>query len=289
MGYYKIKDLEALSGIKAHTIRIWEKRYELISPKRTDTNIRLYSDDDLKNILLVAILNKNGHKISKIADLEMQERIQLIEESLVNDQLDDAVFDVLILSMIDLEEIKFSHEIDSLFEKHGVIETFTKFIFPFVERIGIMWKVGSITPVQEHFITNLMRQKLISKIDQLEVPIHSNKKVLMYLPEHEYHETSLLLYNYILRSSGKYTYYLGQTVPFDDIVEAIDQIKPDAIVSSFITSIHKEKLLQYVHDLRNKPKHKPKLFLGGMQIENLENDLPDFVKKINSSAILLEV
>lgn len=289
MGHYKIKDLEQLSGIKAHTIRIWEKRYNLISPERTDTNIRLYSDNDLKNLLLVAILNKNGHKISHIVEMDMEDRVKLLEESLDQSSDDDAVFDVLILSMIEVDEKKFSEELDRLFDAIGVLDTFVKYIFPFVERIGIMWKVGSITPIQEHFITSLMRQKLISKTDKLNIPDKQNRRILLYLPEHEYHEISLLLYNYIIRSTGKYTYYLGQTVPFDDLVEAIDQLKPDAVVSSFITSINENKLQSYINDLVTIPKHKPNIYLGGMQIENLGQNLPEGVKKINSSGILLDI
>lgn len=289
MGYYKIKDLEQLSGIKAHTIRIWEKRYNLISPERTDTNIRLYSDNDLKNLLLVAILNKNGYKISHIVEMDMEDRARLLEENLNNSNDDDAVFDILILAMIEIDEKKFAEELNRLFDKIGVLDTFVKYLFPFVERIGIMWKVGSITPIQEHFITHLMRQKLISKTDKLKIPDNRNRRILLYLPEHEYHEISLLLYNYIIRSTGKYTYYLGQTVPFSDIVDAIDELKPDAVVTSFITNINKNKFLSYINDLLTIPSHKPNIYFGGMQVENLGDELPEGIRKINSSGILMEL
>lgn len=289
MGYYKIKDLEQLSGIKAHTIRIWEKRYNLISPERTDTNIRLYTDNDLKNLLLIAILNKNGHKISKIVKMDIEDRAKLLEESLYDQPENDSVFDILILAMIELDEQKFSAELELLFEKYGVLDTFIKYLFPFVERIGIMWKVGSITPVQEHFITNLMRQKLVSKIDKLKIPSNQNRKVLVYLPEHEYHEISLLLYNYIIRSTGKYTYYLGQTVPFEDVIRAIDQLEPDAVVTSFITNINKGKLIQYMEDLLEKPNANPDIYMGGYQIDQLGEERPKGIKCINSSGILLEI
>lgn len=289
MGYYKIKDLEQLSGIKAHTIRIWEKRYNIITPERTDTNIRRYTDKDLRNLLLIAILNKNGYKISKLADLSDQERVDLAEKSVLESDDHDVSFDKLILSMIEIDEIKFSQEIDYLFNKYGVTETFIKFLFPFVERIGVMWKIGSITPVQEHFITNLMRQKLIAKIDALSIPVHSHKKIILYLPEHEYHEISLLLYNYIIRSTGKFTYYLGQTLPFEDLIKAIDEIKPDAVVGSFITGVDKKKFLNYVEELQSKTKHDFQLVLGGMQCELYKNDLPASIKLINSVASLIEL
>ncbi|MCB0477281.1 MAG: MerR family transcriptional regulator [Crocinitomicaceae bacterium] len=290
MGNYKIKDLEQLSGIKAHTIRIWERRYNLISPDRTDTNIRLYSDKDLKNLLLVAILNKNGHKISKIVEMPKEERIQLLEDNLHVRGEQDAIFDILILSMIELDEEKFSSELEYLFDTFGVLDTFIKYLFPFVERIGIMWKVGSITPVQEHFITNLIRQKLVSRIDQLKIPNKNHRKILIYLPEHELHEISVLLYNYIIRSTGKYTYYLGQTVPLNDLIKAIDQVQPDAIVTSFITRINKSHIISHLKSIQTKPKHKTSIYAGGFQIDSLADDeLPTGVKKILSTGILLDI
>lgn len=289
MGYYKIKDLEQLSGIKAHTIRIWEKRYNVISPERTDTNIRLYTDDDLKNLLSIAILNKNGHKISKIVELDDNSRAELLEECTETDLPSEAVFDKLILSMIELDEEKFAGELDQLFQNIGVVQTFAEYLFPFIERIGIMWKVGSITPVQEHFITHIMRQKLIAKTDLLGIPPLDGKRVILFLPEHEYHELSLLLYNYILRSAGKYTYYLGQTVPIFDIINSINELKPDAIVCSFITSVTPEKVLSTFDELISKTDQEFKILAGGMQVENVKNQLPKQVKTINSVGILLDI
>ncbi|MEZ4938025.1 MAG: MerR family transcriptional regulator [Crocinitomicaceae bacterium] len=289
MGLYKIKDLEQLSGIKAHTIRIWEKRYNLISPERTDTNIRLYTDKDLRNLLMVAILNKNGYKISRIVEMDNSDRVKLLEDELIHQPENDSVFDLLILAMIELDEHKFSTELEQLFDKYGVLDTFVKYLFPFVERIGIMWKVGSITPVQEHFITNLIRQKLISRIDKLPIPKGNPRRILVYLPEHELHEISILLYNYILRSTGKYTYYLGQSVPFEDLIRAIDKLKPDAIVTSFITGISKPKLTHYFKNLQNRPKHKAPIYAGGYQIESNKEDLPTGIKLIQSTGILLDI
>ena len=162
MGQYSIKELEALTGIKAHTIRIWEKRHNLIQPERTDTNIRLYSDQDLKQILNVSILYSQGYKISKIAKLSTQEVSTLIDELASVDKPETDVFvDQFTVSMVDMDEIKFNRLLSQCILKYGFSEAMQEVIYPFLRKIGILWLSNKINPAQEHFISNLIRQKIV--------------------------------------------------------------------------------------------------------------------------------
>lgn len=228
MANYSIKDLEHLSGIKAHTLRIWEQRYGIINPKRTETNIRFYGQDDLKLILNVSLLKDNGYKISKIAQMpkeEMSEIVLGISEKLSSHS--DQVH-ALTLSMIDMDEQRFEKIIASNTLKIGFEKTMLNIIYPFLSKIGIMWLTDSINPAQEHFISNLIRQKTLVAIDGLFTQVSDNsKKYMLFLPDGELHEISLLFANLLLRSRNNRTIYLGQSMPFHDLAMAYDLYKPD--------------------------------------------------------------
>ena len=200
MAVYSIKELENLSGIKAHTIRIWEKRYNLIEPHRTNTNIRYYTDEDLKKILNVAVLNRQGIKISNIArlnDLELKEEI--IRVSGDTDSSDNFV-DSLVVSMIDFDEYKLEAVIEKSIRKKGLMTTIIEVIYPFIKKVGILWQSGDVYPAQEHFVSFLIRQKIISATNGLSKTYNpESKKFLMLLPEGEWHEIGLLLSQYIIK------------------------------------------------------------------------------------------
>ena len=167
MGRYSINDIERLSGIKAHTIRIWEKRYDIFQPERTDTNIRYYTDDTLRKILKISILHNNGVKISKIAGLsesEINKRVEQSASAIHNSGFDNQI-DALIVCMIELNEEQFVNVINQLIEKHSFEKIVLEVFYPLFERIGVLWQIGSINPAQEHFISNLIRQKIIVAID----------------------------------------------------------------------------------------------------------------------------
>ena len=237
MGNYSIKDLEHLSGIKAHTLRIWEKRYNIIQPKRTDTNIRYYSDADLKKVLNISILNNHGLKISKIADLssgEISERISELEQNNHNDDF-DLTIDKLIVGMIELNEALFVKQLEDIVLKIGFRSMVINVLYPFLQRIGVLWQTGNISPAQEHFITHLIRQKIISAIDKLSVPQGISNYALLFLPENEWHEIGLLFANYICREQGINTVYLGQSVPYGDILSVAKDHQPDYLIS-YITA-----------------------------------------------------
>lgn len=286
MAEYKISDLETLTGIKAHTIRIWEKRYGLISPNRTETKIRKYSDSELVQLLNVALLNKHGYKISKIANMtsiDIGEHVQKLE----SDQNEDVSMERLILSMVEIDEALFSKTLKLLIDKKGLEKTFTETIIDFLDRIGIMWQVGSITPAQEHFISNLIRQKVVSAIDDLSGEKTTNQSVLLYLPEHEWHELSLLFYQFVLRKRGIKTYYLGQSVPYDSIVSCYEQLKPDLIVTSWLTSIDPNFMVQYFKNIKKDLKNPP-ILVGGYQMNKNRELVGGLVSEIRTIEDLIK-
>jgi DNA-binding transcriptional MerR regulator len=247
---YSIKDLEQLSGIKAHTLRIWEQRYNFLSPKRTETNIRYYNDDDLKLILNVSLLRDNGYKISKIAEMnprQLSEAILKITER--SNSFSDQIH-ALVMAMIDLDEDRFEKIMSANILQQGFENTILQLIYPFLNKIGVLWQTGSITPCQEHFISNLIRQKLIVAIDGCYVSAKElNKKYLMFLPEGELHEISLLLAHYICKSRKNRVVYLGQSVPFDDLVDTCQNYRPDYLVCIMTTFPTPDKVQRYIDRL----------------------------------------
>jgi len=250
MAVYSIKELEKLSGIKAHTIRIWEKRYNLIEPHRTQTNIRYYTDNDLKKILNVAVLNRHGIKISNIAklsDLELREEI--VRVSKVNHSHENLI-DSLVISMVDLDEYRINAIIDKSIARNGFKSTVTDVLYPFLDKVGILWQSGDVNPAQEHFVSNLIRQKIISETDQLPGTYNPKaKRFLLMLPEGEWHEITLLFVYYILKEANHEVIYLGQSVPYSDVLTT-GATKPfDFIFISSTTTQPEFDFIIYLKDL----------------------------------------
>ena len=286
MAEYKIKDLENLTGIKSHTIRIWEKRYSILSPDRTDTKIRTYSDNELTHLLTVSMLNRNGIKISKIAQLKQEDMNKLLWDIKVNKEPEYSM-DKLILALVSLDEELFKGTMNGLIDKYGLEKTFVNHLIPFLDRIGIMWLIGTINPSQEHFMSNLIRQKIISEIDKQPIPKEDSKSILMYLPEHEWHEISLLFYQFLLRAKGVHTSYLGQSLPYPSLLESIEKLKPHAILSSWLTAVDKKFVVNYFKQL-NKDLPDMKVFAGGAQIKANSKDLKGLIIEVQDIPELLE-
>lgn len=274
MAQYSIRDLERLSGIKAHTIRIWEKRYGLVEPDRTSTNIRLYSDNDLKKLLNVSVLNRNGFKISLIASLdeqEISEKIQMISRE-SSDY--DSLIENLVMSMVEMNEEKISNLLSRTFMQLGFEDCIFKIISPFFDKIGILWQTGAINCAQEHFASNLIRQKLISGIDSLMPATNPEAKhFLLFLPEGELHELGLLFYSYLLRKKGHKITYLGQWVPVKDMLAAISVLDFDHLLTSVVTVYSGKELMHYLEELSGCFPGKT-VFVSGHQVETLEKGHP---------------
>jgi len=275
---YSIKDLEQLTGIKAHTIRIWEKRYQLIEPERTSTNIRYYSDNDLKRLLNVSILNRNGLKISTIVTMnndEINERIMDISETSHDS---DNHIEQMIIAMIELDEQRFERVLSTSVIKIGFDDTVTRVLYPFFEKIGILWQIGTIFPAQEHFVSNLIRQKLIIAIDgQSGNNKPDSKSFLIYLPSNEWHELGLLFYSYLIKKAGMKVIYLGQSVPFEDLLEVTQKQKVDFLFTSITTPLTTKKYAEYIHQLSESFPEKI-IYLSGYQTHEHSIELPSNVK-----------
>ncbi len=249
MGKYSIKELEKLSGIKAHTIRIWEKRHQIINPERTKTNIRFYSDDDLKKIINVSVLNNNGVKISKIVKLTQAEINQQVANLSETKNDIEIYIEQLIVAMIDMEEEIFEKLLGSLTLKFGFEKTMLEIVYPFMEKIGVLWLTDNITPAQEHFISHLIRQKIIVAIDALPIAPKTEKKAVLFLPENELHELGLLFYHYVVKKQGIRTYYLGQTVPHKSLKSACEEHKPDMIITALTAGPKPSEMGKYLSKL----------------------------------------
>ena len=279
---YSIKDLEKLTGIKAHTIRIWEKRYQLIEPERTSTNIRYYSDNDLKKLLNVSILNRNGLKISNIVTMnndEINERI--IEMSETNHDNTNQL-EQLIVAMIDFDEQRFERVLSTSIIKIGFDETVIKILYPFFEKVGVLWQIGTVYPAQEHFVSYLIRQKLIIAIDgQAGMTPLVPRTFLMWLPSNEWHELGLLFYSYIIKRSGFRIIYLGQSVPFEDLLAVRDKHKIDYLFTSMITPLTQRAYSDYMHQLSENFANST-IYVSGYQTTEFNINLPSNTNLIHN-------
>lgn len=283
MAQYSIREIEYLSGVRAHTIRIWEQRHSMFQPQRTDTNIRYYSDCDLKLILNIALLNKHGYKIGHIARMNNQEIAQHIKLLDNNDCAKNEIhINALTMAMIDLDEERFEKTISTAILQCGFENTMFTLIYPFLDKIGIMWMTGSINPAQEHFMTNLIRQKIIVAIDgqTYQQQAHS-KHFLLFLPENEMHEISLLFLAYMLKIRQHRVIYLGINVPLNDVIETINIRRPDYIYSILTSTLHKNYLKDYINRLAVQIPD-GKMILSGQRVAELTQPLPPNVTPLKS-------
>jgi DNA-binding transcriptional MerR regulator len=241
MGRYTLNELEKLTGIKSDTIRIWEQRYRVTPAHRTETNRRWYTDDDLRRLINISILNRNGLKISEIALLPahlLEERTAGLVKSSTGP---DIIADSLIIAMTRMDEEAVNEILLRSVIKRGFEDTFSTVVFPFLNKVGVMWHTGSVNIGTEHFITNIFRRKLIAGFENLRPPkISGSKKILMFLPENEFHELGLLYFAFIVRSLGHQVLYLGQSTPLNAAIEASEEWSPDLIITGALSKISVE-------------------------------------------------
>lgn len=290
MAIYSIKDLENLSGIKAHTLRIWEHRYGILTPCRTETNIRTYSDEELKRVLNIALLqDKCGFKISAIANMseaEMATHILHLSESQFDfpDQIQ-----ALTIAMLDLDEAKFQLLTKNMVQTHGFESYILHVVNPFMRRLGTLWLSGSVGPVHEHFISHLIRQKLIASIDEQDLSLKPDaKKFLLYLPEGELHEIGLLFANYVFRARKHSVIYLGQCLPYVDLLLACEIHQPDYVFSVFTSQPNAEEidayLAQMAIDLPN-----TNILLTGYQVLQPSRKIPENIQLMLDYQALIDL
>lgn len=287
MNSFTIKDLENLSGIKAHTIRIWEQRYHFLKPKRTGTNIRFYSNEELKTVLNIALLNKYGFKISHIDKMkpdEISEKILMLGD---NRAVQERIINSLVQEMADLDMEKFEKILCSYISSKGIERAVTQLIFPFLEKIGILWQSGNINPAQEHLVSNIIRQKLILAVEKA-APVQKIKKsVLLFLPEGEHHELGLLFLYYLLKNRGAETIYIGANIPLKDVDQVVRLKKPD-IAFVHLTSVAPrfqfDRFIAAVHQLPGNMK----TVISGYITQNYKKKLPSSVELKRSLSEMME-
>lgn len=234
MAIYSIKDLEKLSGVKAHTLRIWEKRYGIICPMRTETNIRYYQDEDLKRLLNITLLNKYGYKISKIANMTDEEIAMHV--SAISDKMNehDAQMDSLTISMIEMDEVRFNKIVSRNIQEFGFERTMTDVIYPFLDKLSLLWFTGSVNAIQENFIANLIKQKIFVAIDSIKPNRSADaKKIFLYLPEGESQELTMLFLHFLLKARGFHVINAGHGITLNDLIKLKDNVSPDYMFTMF--------------------------------------------------------
>lgn len=251
---FTIKELETLTGIKAHTIRIWEQRYNFLRPSRTQTNIRRYNNEELKTLLTVALLNKFGYKISRIDDMPPAQRTEAVLQLNHPDAQDEHIVNQLIGCMIDLKAGEFEQLLTGYIMQHGIETTIEGLIFLFLERVGILWQSNRLRPVQEHIVSAIIRQKIIFGIEGLPIQAVESPLFILFLPEGEHHEMGLLYVYYLLRKKGIATIYLGANVPAADIQYILEEKKPNYLYLHLTSFPSQQKLQRLVAQwLKNDP------------------------------------
>ncbi|OJV21860.1 MAG: MerR family transcriptional regulator [Dyadobacter sp. 50-39] len=256
MSTYSIRDLERITSTRAHTIRIWEQRYGLLAPERTDTNIRYYNDEHVKKLLNVCTLLNRGMKISQISQLsntEISDEIdRIISESMETDAHAEAWINQAMAAIAAYDAPAFHQLFADAVQRLGLVSTYEKILYPLLVRTGLMWTKDALLPSQEHFLSNLIRQKLFSAIDALPIPEESDQTWLLFLHEGEEHEIGLLFAYYLLTQAGQRATYLGTRVPYANLRAVAGGIAPTHMYTFFVgnqpESMAPALLSQLVHD-----------------------------------------
>lgn len=249
---FSIKNLENLSGIKAHTIRIWEKRYNILEPMRTTTNIRLYDVENLQKLLNITLLHSHGYKISKISKFPPEKIPQLVQEIVSDKSAKNHAINAFKMAMMNFDQTLFFTTYNKLLSEKSFREVFTEIFIPLMNEIGILWQTGTITPSHEHFISYLIRQKLLSSIEQLQIlePAKKDKVFILYLPQNEIHELGLIYLNYEILFHGYKTIYLGQSIPIENLKDLTNLFDTTVFVSYWTVFPEIEETASYIKTIQ---------------------------------------
>lgn len=289
---FTIKDLENISGIKAHTIRIWEKRYNLLEPQRTETNIRYYSQENLTKLLNIVLLNKNNFKISKIAAMSEEDIILKSRELAFNIAINDEAINSFKVSMFQFDKILFNNTYNKLLHKKTFREIFKDVFIPFLDHIGLLWQTDTLLPAHEHFISNLIAQKIQINTEKLQYSINdSNKTYVLFLPENEIHELGLLYLNYELVLRGHHTIYLGQSLPLNNLNYFLESGREICFVTSLTIQPHDDKVEEYFAEIDEVMDNTKNSFIAtGRKIKKIKHlELGSNIKLYDSISDLLKV
>jgi MerR family transcriptional regulator, light-induced transcriptional regulator len=247
---FTIKDLENISGIKAHTIRIWEKRYDLLQPQRTETNIRYYSHQNLTKLLNISLLNKNNFKISKIALMSEEEIIENSRALAFEVAVNDEAINSFKLSMFQFDKTLFNDTYNKLLHQITFRDIFKDVFIPFLEQIGMLWQTETLLPAHEHFISNLIAQKIQINTEKLQSGVSNAKNTyVLFLPENEIHELGLLYLNYELVLRGNHTIYLGQSLPLNNLSYFFESDRKINFITSMTIRPYVDKVVEYFQEI----------------------------------------
>ena len=284
---FSIKNLENLSGIKAHTLRIWEKRYNLLEPERTDTNIRRYSLDSLRKLLNVTLLYNHGFKISKIASLDGSEIPKLVRSIALKANSEQVSINAFKLAMINFDYELFDTNYEEILQHHNFEYLFMNIFMPLMKELGILWQTGAISPSHEHFITNLVKQKIHLQTEYLQKnKFEPNHPIfVLFLPENEIHELGILYLNYLILSKGYRTIFLGQSLQTSSLQTLYSYETKYYFVSYITVEPSKDEIMPYLQTFYNKilDKQDSKLILfGPQQIAIDKETLPEKIEMFRS-------
>ena len=288
MATFSIKDIESLTGIKSHTLRIWEQRFSFLKPKRTDTNIRYYDDEDLKLLLNISVLNNHNVKISEIVKMTASEMSNSIIKLSDNSSKFTHQIKDLISSMMSFDELGFHNKLNELINEIGLEETYINILLPFLTEVGMFWQIGTIQPSHEHFASNIIKQKLFCHIDnQVANKGECRKKFLLFLPETETHSLSLLFANYIIRSRGHDVIFLGQEVSLADLKNAFKNESPDYIYTT-ATIAHLKIPVQEILNFLNENWPNAQILVSGYQFIISDAQIPTNVHVLKRASDFIE-
>ncbi|MEO9511232.1 MAG: B12-binding domain-containing protein [Flavobacteriaceae bacterium] len=290
---FSIRDMENLSGIKAHTIRIWEKRYNLFTPERTSTNIRTYSLNSLQKLLNITLLYNNGYKISKIAKIEDPNIPILVREIVSTNSEKNHAVNAFKLAMVNFDQTLFLNTYNSLLSERSFRDIFNDVFIPLLNELGLLWQTNTISPAHEHFISHLIKQKTYINTEKLQMvePTQKDKVFVLFLPENEIHEIGLLYLNYEITLRGYKSIYLGQTMPIESLEDLLKYYDNVHFVSYFTISPTKDELNAYFDKFSQtlNPTGDSKLYVLGHQIQYIQKEqLPAGIKTFNTLEHLMQ-
>jgi DNA-binding transcriptional MerR regulator len=255
MAKYKISDLEQICGVKAHTIRIWEQRYKVLVPLRTETNIRYYDDKQLLKLLNIVSLMNAGNKISvisKFSEKEFNEEIKNLGETGSLGIKEEMLTNQLISSGLAYDEEGFEKALSNSILSFGLLQSYNKVFYPMLVKLGFLWSSSELTPSQEHFVSNLIKQKMFAAIDALEPASIRTEKWVLFLPEAEMHDIGLLIANFMLRSKSVKVIYLGENVPIKNLYQVAENVKPTHYLTFAVRQNQQKMFNKYLTEMKNR-------------------------------------
>jgi len=288
---FSISQLSQFSGIKPHTIRIWEQRYNALKPNRSDGNTRYYDDTQLRRLLNIVSLMDNGHKVSTLCSLADEDLFFLVSNQNTSKTSESTEYFIsqLIAAGINYNTEYFEFIFSECLVKFGMKDAYMKVIYPMMERIGLMWATDSLPTAHEHFIINIVRQKLLSVLDSTAEPDSESESWLLFLPENEFHEIGLIFAHLLIRLSGKKVIYLGSNIPVESVISAMHNIKPDNLLL-FLVHYDLPEQIQKSLDKLNASFKGNKIYLAGNKklISQInKNTNTEYIQSVESLEIVL--